>query len=100
MTAISALATCARLGEMFGKNHEAASYRKRGAAIWYSINLGLAPEIHLVWDKVLGLNLFPKDVVRTRIAFYQVKQNAYDLPLDFSSAMREIRLASLGGHTV
>ena len=96
--AISALAAYARLCEMTGKTEEATAYRKVAqeyAEQWPRLandgdHFRLAfdqpgtwsQKYNLVWDKVLGLNLFPKDIARKEIAFYKTKQEAYGLPLD------------------
>jgi hypothetical protein len=37
---------------------------------------------NLVWDRLLGLHLFPPAVARTEMAFYLKTQKTYGLPLD------------------
>ena len=37
---------------------------------------------NLVWDNILGLNLFPRSVATTEMAYYKTRMNRYGLPLD------------------
>jgi hypothetical protein len=37
---------------------------------------------NLVWDKLLGFNIFDPQIAQKEVAYYLTKQNAYGLPLD------------------
>ena len=96
--AILALRAYAMLSEMTGHKDDAQLYgdtSRQFAQTWVAMaadgdHYKLAfdrpgtwsQKYNLVWDKLLGLNLFPPEVVRTELAFYLTKLNKYGLPLD------------------
>ena len=96
--AILALGSYGMLAEMTGHHDDAVLYRKTAeefARRWSELaaegdHYRLAfdkpgtwsQKYNLVWDKLLGLHLFPAEVARKEIAFYLTKQNQYGLPLD------------------
>jgi hypothetical protein len=96
--AISALAAYADLAKKLGKSDVAADYRRTAdqmAAKWTQMaddgdHYRLAfdkpgtwsQKYNLVWDKLLGLHLFPDTVARKEMAFYKSHQKTYGLPLD------------------
>jgi len=98
LKAIMGLGGFAALCEKTGRAEDAAAYRRTAQAMadeWVAMaddgdHYRLAfdkpgtwsQKYNLVWDTLLGLNLFPPDVARKEVAYYKTKQNVYGLPLD------------------
>ncbi len=96
--AIVALGAYAKMCDMAGKKEQAAEFRstaEKFAEQWVKMaddgdHYRLAfdrpgtwsQKYNLVWDKLLGLKLFPPEVAAKEIAFYKTKLNRYGLPLD------------------
>ncbi|MBR5282098.1 MAG: DUF4965 domain-containing protein [Alistipes sp.] len=97
--AILGVASYANLAKMAGKTDIAESYMakaKEMAGIWKQMANGgdhyrltfdtdqdtWSMKYNLVWDEILGFNVFDADIAETEVAYYLTKFNAYGLALD------------------
>ncbi|HTX40804.1 MAG TPA: DUF4965 domain-containing protein, partial [Acidobacteriaceae bacterium] len=96
--AILALGAYAQLADELNKPDEAERYRQSAqqmAVQWMKMaadgdHTRLAFDLpgtwsqkyNLVWDRILGLDLFPESLARSEVSYYLRHQNAFGLPLD------------------
>jgi hypothetical protein len=96
--AICGLGAFGQLCELRGRKAEAAEYGKLAkefALKWVKeaddgdhFRLAFdrpgtwSQKYNVVWDRILGLNLFPAEALRKEMDYYKTKQNAFGLPLD------------------
>ena len=96
--AIVAIAGYGYLAEQLGKKEIAIKYSKMSKtmakewmkladagdhyALTFNDKNSWSQKYNLVWDKIMNLNTFPKEVVDKELKYYKTKQNAYGLPLD------------------
>jgi hypothetical protein len=96
--AIVGIGCYAHLAELMGQKDVAAKYKamaKEMVTKWmqmadagdhYSLVFDKkdtwSQKYNIIWDKILGLNLFPQSVYDREVKFYLTKQKEYGLPLD------------------
>ena len=104
--AICGLGSFAKLCELRGEHEKArdyAAFARACARRWVSAadagdHYRLAfdrpgtwsQKYNLVWDNILGLNLFPIEVAAKEMAYYKKLQNQYGLPLDYRESYTKL----------
>ncbi|HEY0203714.1 MAG TPA: DUF1793 domain-containing protein, partial [Acetobacteraceae bacterium] len=101
--AIMGIASCAQLAASLGHAEEAGRYRATAeafAASWlhdardgegtrlaFNQPGSWSLKYNLVWDRLLGLDLFPAAELKREQAFYRTKADLYGVPLDGRSTI-------------
>jgi hypothetical protein len=96
--AIEALAAYAQLAEKLGDHEAAARYEAAAKSMATQWAVRAAEDGHyrlafdkpntwsqkynLVWDRILGLHIFPDEIAAREVAFYKTRLNSFGLPLD------------------
>jgi hypothetical protein len=105
--AIVALGAYGKLCEIWGDTENAKKYSdlaRSDAQNWmkvdddgdhYRLQFDLpdtwSMKYNLVWDRMLGLNIFPPDVAKKENAYYKTKLDAFGVPLDSRTELATIR---------
>ena len=95
IVALGAYASLCRLRGDTKQADETSALAKRFAARWakeaddgdhfrlaFDRRNTWSQKYNLVWDRILGLNLFPDEVLKKEMAFYKKTRKKYGLPLD------------------
>ncbi|MGB7022210.1 MAG: DUF4965 domain-containing protein [Candidatus Acidiferrales bacterium] len=98
LKAIEALGGYAMLARMLGKTSESEGFRQtaeQDAAKWMQMAKDhghtrltfdqpgtWSQKYNLVWDRVLGLHLFPASLAQEELKYYQTRSTAFGFPLD------------------
>ena len=104
--AILALASYGRMAGKLGFSDEAEKYgtmAREMAAKWQEMAFdgdhyrltfdrpgSWSQKYNLVWDRLLGLGIFPPEVIGTELSYYLGVQNEYGLPLDSRESYTKI----------